>query len=253
VQPPPFGSSPDGAGGPVDDGRPGVRPGDAEQGRGPGVEAHHTGVLPYPLKYLGSAAQLVLVTSRSWTGTQARLEAYENGPEGWQRMLGPVPARVGRTGMIPAERRIAGSGTTPAGTFPLSLALGLEPDPGTAMPYQHLTSGDQWWVGDPFSQHYNNLRSQAEGGFLPRESGRRASKLLAARPVEYAYAVVVDFNRPYPVRTRGAGVFLRVSNGLSTDGSVALEREDLLELLRWLDPERGPVITLAPERVVGQY
>jgi L,D-peptidoglycan transpeptidase YkuD (ErfK/YbiS/YcfS/YnhG family) len=210
-------------------------------------------VLPYPLKNLGRAGQLVLVTSSAWTGTQARMEVYEDGPGGWERRLGPVLARVGRTGMIPAERRIAGSGTTPAGTFALTFAFGLEPDPGTALPYAHVTSPDHWWVCDPTSAHYNNLRMGPEGGFAAKESGSRASRRIVAHPDEYAYALVIDFNRPYPVRTRGSGIFLRVTTRRSTDGSVAVDRDDLVELLRWLDPERDPVITLAPERVVAQY
>lgn len=210
------------------------------------------GLLPYPLKYLGASRQLVLVTSRSWTGTQARVEGYQKSEGSWQQVLGPVPARVGRTGMIPAERRIAGSGTTPAGTFTLSFALGLEPDPGTALPYVHVVSDDQWWVADPLSPHYNNLRAGEEGGFLVTESGTRASERIVAYPQEYAYAVVVDFNRPDPVRTRGSGIFVRVSNGLSTSGSVCVEQEVMVELLAWLDPEQDPVITIGPERAIAQ-
>jgi L,D-peptidoglycan transpeptidase YkuD (ErfK/YbiS/YcfS/YnhG family) len=208
--------------------------------------------LPYHLKHLGRAGQLIVVTSRSWTGTQARLEAYAQTLDGWRLALEPVPARVGRTGMISADRRVAGSGTTPAGTFPLTMAFGLEPDPGTRMPYLHVTS-DEWWVGDPASPHYNQPRAAGEGGFHPTERGRRASRRIAAHPDHYPYALVVDFNRPYPVRTRGAGIFVRVSTGLSTDGSVAIERDALLALLGWLDPGLHPVITMAPERVVDQY
>lgn len=210
-------------------------------------------VLPYALKHLGPAQQLVVVTSLSWTGTQARLEAYENGLHGWEQVLGPEPARVGRTGMIPAQRRIAGSGTTPAGTFPLTLAFGLKPDPGIALPYVHITSDDHWWVADPASAHYNNLRLGAGGGFQGSEHGKRGSKRIAAHPREYALALVIDFNRPFPDRKRGAGICIRVSTGQSTDGSVAVQRDLLAELLRWLDPARDPVITITPERVISQY
>lgn len=209
--------------------------------------------LLYPLKQLGKARQLVLVMPRTWTGTVATMEGYELGPHGWGRVLGPRPARVGRTGMIAAARRLAGSGTTPAGTFPLSLAFGLEPDPGARLPYVHVTSEDHWWVADPSSPHYNELRMGASGGFLTREGGRRGSERIAAHPQEYAYAVVIDFNRPYPDRRLGACIALRGSTGLSTDGSVALEQEALIELLRWLDPDQEPVITMAPERVISQY
>lgn len=210
-------------------------------------------VLLYPLKHLGRARQLILVLPKSWTGTLARLEAYEDGLNGWQRVLGPVEARVGRTGMIPAPRRVAGSGTTPAGTFPLTLAFGLEPDPGTALPYVHVTSEDHWWVADPSSAHYNELRVGAAGGFRRREFGARGSRRIAARPREYAHALVIDFNRPFPDRRQGACISMRVSTGLSTDGSVGVDRDVLVELLRWLDPAKEPVITMAPERVVSQY
>jgi L,D-peptidoglycan transpeptidase YkuD (ErfK/YbiS/YcfS/YnhG family) len=239
--------------------RPGaaVPPGGVEgPGPGHGGAGHRQPrrhVLPYALKRLGLARQLVVVVSRSWTGTQARLEAYEDGPHGWELVMGPELARVGRTGMIPAQRRVAGSGTTPAGTFPLTLAFGLEPDPGTAVPYVHVTSDDHWWVGDPASAHYNNLRLGAAGGFHGSEHGKRGSKRIAAHPGEYAYALVIDFNRPVPDRKQGAGICIRVSTGLSTDGSVAVEREVLVELLRWLDPVRDPMITIAPERVISQY
>jgi len=202
---------------------------------------------------LGPARQVVIVVSRSWTGTQARLEAWEEGANGWQLALGPVPARLGRIGMVAQERCLARSGATPAGTFPLTLAFGLRPDPGTRMPYVHVTAEDEWWVGDPVSPHYNGLRSAAQQGFRPTESGSRGSKRIAAHPERYGYAVVVDFNRPYPDRSLSWGIFLRVSTGLSTDGSVAIDEGDLAGLLRWLDPASQPVVTIAPERVIAQY
>jgi L,D-peptidoglycan transpeptidase YkuD (ErfK/YbiS/YcfS/YnhG family) len=244
----------------ADEGGPDVGRGDDVGEGGPGeVAGAHDGeatgrnALLYPLKHLGGARQLILVMPRSWTGTLARLEAYENGLNGWQRVIGPVQARVGRTGMISAPRRVAGSGTTPAGTFPLTMAFGLEPDPGTALPYVHVTSEDHWWVADPSSAHYNELRLGAAGGFLAREFGNRGSKRIAAHPTEYAHALVIDFNRPFPDRRQGACVSLRVSTGLSTDGSVAVDRDVLVEILRWLDPAKQPMITMAPERVVSQY
>jgi L,D-peptidoglycan transpeptidase YkuD (ErfK/YbiS/YcfS/YnhG family) len=222
-------------------------------GAGAETEESHRGVLPFPLKYLGNAGQLILVTSRSWSGTQARLEAFEDGSQGWTCVIGPVPARIGHTGMIPGDRRLQGSGTTPAGTFPITEAFGIQPDPGTLLPYAQITSEDHWWVCDPVSVHYNTLRLGAQGGFRVREDGRRGSERLAAHPEEYPYALVVDFNRPTPDRRRGAGIFLRASRGVATDGGIGVDIDVLLALLRWLDPARHPVTTLAPERSAAQF
>ncbi len=217
-----------------------------------GPEDAPRGLLPFPLKRIGDARQVVIVTARSWTSTQARLEAYEQDRNGWTRVI-DSPARVGRTGMVPAERRIQGSGTTPAGTFPLTVAFGLQPSPDSPMPYAHITSEDLWWVADPSSQYYNTLRVGEHGGFRCTESGRSGSERLLGRDPEYDYVVVIDFNRPRPVRSRGSGIFVRISNGLATDGSVAVDRLVLVELLRWLNPALHPVITIAPERSVAMF
>lgn len=210
-------------------------------------------VLPYPLKYLGGARQVVIVASRSWSSTQARLEAYEQGLHGWHSVLGPVAARIGRTGMIAADRRIQGSDTTPAGTFALTEAFGLAPDPGTRLPYTQVTSPDHWWVCDPVSPHYNTLRLGTQGGFRTVTGGRRGSERITDRSLEYEHVVVVDFNRPAPNRKQGSGIFVRVSSGLPTDGGVGVPAETVVELLRWLDPVLHPVITLAPERSIMEF
>jgi L,D-peptidoglycan transpeptidase YkuD (ErfK/YbiS/YcfS/YnhG family) len=209
--------------------------------------------LPYPLKHVGAARQVVIATTRSWTGTLASLEAFEQGPGGWSRALEPTTARIGRLGLIPASRRRQGSGTTPAGTFGLTTAFGLAPDPGSRLPYTHVTCEDTWWVGDPTSRHYNTPRSAEQGGFRRIEHGRHASERIAAHPVEYRHAVVIDFNRPNPVHSRGSGIFLRGGVGHATDGGLALEPDELVRLLRWLDPASQPVIVIAPERVIADF
>jgi L,D-peptidoglycan transpeptidase YkuD (ErfK/YbiS/YcfS/YnhG family) len=155
--------------------------------------------------------------------------------------------------MIKADRRVQGSGTTPAGVFPLRGAFGLAPDPGSLLPYTHVVAPDIWWVTDPISPYYNTLRAEDKGGFSLAESGNRASIRIAAHPMRYEYALVIDFNRPKPVRNRGAGIFVQVSTGTATAGSVSIDREALLELLRWLDPAQHPVVAIAPEREMAQY
>lgn len=218
-----------------------------------GTRSEPRGLLPFPLKHLGDAQQVVIVTSRSWTSTQAQLEAYQQGRNGWTCTIGPLSARVGRTGMVAGYRRMQDTGTTPAGTFTLSMAFGLAPDPGCHLPYQHVTSDDEWWVADPLSPHYNSLRRGDQGGFALSETGRRASERIAAHPAEYEHVLVVDFNRPHPARSRGSGIFVRVSTGVPTGGSVAIDRDALVALLCWLQPGEHPVIVIGPERSIAQY
>ena len=59
----------------------------------------------------------------------------------------------------------------------------------------------------------------------------------------YDYGAVIAYN---DARTPGLGsaIFLHVSHGSSTAGCVSLPTEELLALLRWLDPSRAPRIAI---------
>jgi L,D-peptidoglycan transpeptidase YkuD (ErfK/YbiS/YcfS/YnhG family) len=196
---------------------------------------------------------LVIVTGPSWGSTHAELEAYERTGGDWTCVLEPVAARIGSTGMVAAERRRSGSGTTPAGTFSLTEGFGLAPDPGTALPYSHITSPDHWWVCDPGSPHYNQLRMSTQGGFLPTVSGRRASERITDHAPDYDRVIVVDFNRSEPDRSRGSGIFIRGGPNRPTAGGIRIDPEYVLELFAWLDPARRPVITLGPRRFISEF
>ena len=62
----------------------------------------------------------------------------------------------------------------------------------------------------------------------------------------YNYGAVIAYNT---ARTPGLGsaIFLHVSHGSSTAGCVALPTDQLLALLRWLDPGRAPVIAIGTD------
>ena len=59
----------------------------------------------------------------------------------------------------------------------------------------------------------------------------------------YDYGAVIAYNTD---RTPGLGsaIFLHVSVGAPTAGCVSLPADRLLEVLRWLDPARSPVIVM---------
>ncbi|WP_198954844.1 L,D-transpeptidase [Kineosporia sp. R_H_3] len=209
--------------------------------------------LPAHLDHIGASTQVVVVTSSSWSTTYATLRAYEKKNGTWRLVMGPWKARVGYSGMTPASERVQGDGTTPAGTFRMTSAFGIQPDPGTDLPYWRIRSRDQWWVGDRKSAHYNEPRWGRDGGFRRTTTGIDGSERLADYPTQYAYAAVIDFNRPDPVVGRGSGIFLHVNGRGSTAGCVSLTRANVVKVLRWLDPAKRPRITIAPASVVTKY
>ncbi len=65
--------------------------------------------------------------------------------------------------------------------------------------------------------------------------------------MQYHNALVVDFNVHPAVRGRGAGIFLHDLGPAKgpTAGCVAVPPETLTAILRWIDPARHPVISIA--------
>jgi L,D-peptidoglycan transpeptidase YkuD (ErfK/YbiS/YcfS/YnhG family) len=202
--------------------------------RGDGSTA---GAWPFPRPVSpGESTQLVTVTAGSAGATTGRLEAWELRPTGWARTLGPVTARLGAAGIGAASE---GSTRTPAGTYTLTEAFGRLGDPGTALPYRVIDQQD-WWVSDTTSRLYNQHARCAAGSCPFRES---AGENLWQQGWVYDLAVVIDYNRQ---GTPGAGsaFFLHVTNGQPTAGCVAVDRDSLTALLRWLRPAARPLVSI---------
>ena len=222
---------------------------------------------PTRLTHLADARQAVVVAGDSRTSSHATLYAYQRGAGGkWVAAFPAKAARVGYAGWHWAARRVEGDGSTPAGTFRITTAFGLAADPGAKIPYRRV-DGNDYWVGDARDPRTYNL-------FQPAATARRTWRIgtaerLAAYPRQYAYAAVIDFNRPSvasvtwnptlgeyvtraPVAARGSAVFLHVNGAGSTAGCVSLARSDLVAVLRWLDPAQNPRIVQASIADLGR-
>lgn len=156
------------------------------------------------------------------------------------RKLVTSTARVGYGGIVDGRTRRQNTGTTPAGTYSMTMAFGNGSKPSTAMPYRRPASRD-YWVQDNKSRWYNEYRSSKQGGFRTSESER-----LVAYGSQYRYAVVINFNRAGdPIayqRNRGAGIFLHVKNSRATAGCVAVTKYQMETIMRWMRP--GDRITI---------
>jgi L,D-peptidoglycan transpeptidase YkuD (ErfK/YbiS/YcfS/YnhG family) len=217
---------------------------------------------PTRLSHLGDARQVIVVTGRSLKSSYATVHIYQRGSDGrWRAAVAALSARNGYAGWQWATKRVQDTGTTPIGTFRITEAFGVAADPGTRLPYRRVDKND-YWVGDRRDPKTYNM-------FQPAASAHRTWRIsqaerLADYPRQYAYAAVIDFNRPSPasirwnrahgeyvttkpaVAGRGSAVFLHVKGAGSTAGCVSLSRADMLTVLRWLNPAAHPRIVMAP-------
>jgi L,D-peptidoglycan transpeptidase YkuD (ErfK/YbiS/YcfS/YnhG family) len=185
---------------------------------------------------VGSAGQAVVVTAPSYGATTASLTAYQRGADGWHVAFGPWTAHLGYNGLAPLGEKTEGDGRTPSGVYGFGFFFGVQPDPGVRFVYRQVTSRSIVWDDDPTSALYNQWVDSSL-----QDPG--ASPEAMYQPGAYAYGAVIAYNT---ARTPGAGsaIFLHVSTGGSTAGCVSLPSDELLDVLRWLDPAQAPRIAL---------
>lgn len=180
---------------------------------------------------VGLAVQVVSVQSTG--GSSATVEAWQRGLSGWDRVIGPFDSFIGSDGIAP--RAVDGVPATPAGVFSLDSVFGTGPAPGGLLPYRKV-GPDDWWDGDPRSSTYNTHQKCTPGTCAFDES---ESEQLAIP--QYEYSVVMGVNAA-KVPGSGGAFFMHVTDGTPTLGCVAMDKQSLLRIIRWLMP--GSVISI---------
>ena len=228
------------------------------------VPAYH----PTRLAHVADAQQLIVVTGRSKTSSYSTLRTYEKTVNGsWTEKFAAMPARNGDKGWAVGTSRVQGTRTSPQGTYRITTAFGVKPNPGAKLSYR-LADHNDYWVGDQRDpKTYNLVQSSASAKRTWRIG---EAEKLSSYPRQYEYAAVIDFNRPaastvkwnathseyvttQPVNVAlGSAIFLHINGKAATAGCVSLNRTDMISVLKWLDPSRKPRIVMAPESEIGK-
>jgi L,D-peptidoglycan transpeptidase YkuD (ErfK/YbiS/YcfS/YnhG family) len=142
-----------------------------------------------------------------------------------------VRCALGPAGVVPAAEKREGDGATPAGVWPMLRVL-YRPDrgeaPRTALPVSAIDPSDGW-CDDPGDPAYNRPVTLPYPGSC--EAMWREDEL-------YDLVVILAHNDDPPVPGMGSAIFLHCAKPgyPPTQGCVALEKSDLLELLSQAAP-----------------
>ena len=186
--------------------------------------------------------QLILVAAQPEDGVRSMTVCYEREGEDSFR---PVPELedlqgfVGKNGIMHDRKR--NTETTPAGLWQISSAFGNElPPDGLKLPWRQVTPCSDW-VCDDSSPYFNTWQERGDPDLTPWSDD---VEHLADYPFHYAWACVLEYNRPPDViPARGCAIFLHVADG-GTGGCVGLQQADMLSVLNWLDIEKQPYILI---------
>jgi L,D-peptidoglycan transpeptidase YkuD (ErfK/YbiS/YcfS/YnhG family) len=203
-----------------------------------GVAACTNG-FPNDVRSAAGAGQLVTVVAPAATSTRATVDMWRSVNGCWSHAGGPWRAWLGGRGV--SSDRHEGDRTTPAGVFGFGAVMyGVAPDPGVHYRYHRIVCGD-WWVEDARSPYYNRFHHVPCGS---RPPFRVTDEDMSRSPTSYRHLAFIRFNTDPVVPGVGSGIFLHVTTGRPTLGCVALPLPNLLTVLRWLRPERKPLIAI---------
>lgn len=200
--------------------------------------------------------QVVMVKPGGVDAVAARvwLLSRRDSGHGWRVEAGPMDAAVGENGSAwglgaaALERQAGygekreGDGRSPAGVFEIPAAFGIAATapPGVTLPWLECTPTLRG-VDDPASRYYNRIVDEStvpDKDWNSAETMRRVDGL-------YDFGAVIDHNA-HAQPGAGSCIFLHIwkGPGQGTAGCTALERAEVLLMLRWLDPEKTPRFVL---------
>ena len=186
--------------------------------------------------------QLILASAQPSDGVTTLTVCYERGADGSFHLvpgLDRLQGFVGKSGIMHDRRR--NTNTSPAGLWAIGTAFGNEPPPeGLKLPWRQVTPNSDW-VCDDQSPYFNTWQERGNPNLIPWSDD---VEHLEDYPTQYAWACVIEFNRPPDVvPDRGCAIFLHCSKG-GTGGCVGLRRGAMFSVLQWLDAEKNPYILI---------
>lgn len=218
----------------------------------PGVPVDSLQGLTYDIRQLTAAQaedveQMIVIAGHD--DTYARVTLYQKNSTGsdpaqyqWT-VLVDSEGRMGRKGM---GKQIEGDEKTPVGLYTAGMVFGNKENPGTALPYTHVTPA-HYWVGDSNSPYYNQFVDINVTGDV-FDKGK--SEHLSAYGAVYNHCLDMGYNTAGTPR-KGSALFLHCTNGYGTAGCVGIPEEDMAEILRQLKP--GAKVLLDLSENIGNY
>ncbi|WP_418056213.1 SH3 domain-containing protein [Priestia megaterium] len=190
-------------------------------------------------KTLGNAQQVILVTADNYDTKSAKIQTFEKVDGKWKQVL-TANGVLGQKGFALSKKE--GDMESPTGKYTIGTAFGRYENPGTKLPYQKITANDVW-VDDSKSSLYNTWQQKPA-------NGRWTSAENMDIPA-YDYGFVINYNES---RTPGNGsaIFFHVGTNY-TAGCTATSKEQVVSILKWLNPEKNPVIIQSPVSELDKY
>lgn len=185
--------------------------------------------------------QVILVTTNGYNSTSANIQTFEKQSNGkWKRVLNTT-GYIEKNGF--ADNKVEGDGKTPTGKYTIGHAFGYKGNSGTNLEFRHTTNNDVW-VDDLNSKYYNTWQKANK-----KDKDWESAESMMHRL--YTYGFVINYNTEQ-IPNKGSAIFMHVGSGY-TLGCVATSEKNVISILKWLNPNKNPVIIMSPESELSKY
>ncbi|WP_240620279.1 L,D-transpeptidase family protein [Peribacillus acanthi] len=189
--------------------------------------------------------QVIIVKAKP-NSTTASVQGFEKINGQWMASFQPIPAVIGKNGIGKTKE---GDGKTPVGAFQIGNTFGWAKSPtNMKMPYKQ-TNKFHYWVDDVTSNDYNKWMYYTGN---PSTRWKSFERLL--HPL-YKYSFVIRYNDQPIVKGKGSAIFFHVWKGPTsyTAGCVAVSEKHTVNILRWLDENKKPIIVIGEHSKINSY
>lgn len=186
------------------------------------------------------SGQIVVAYAAQAGANTGVLLGFEQIDGGWKQTFNSQAVNFGKSGFAPPGEKKEGDKKTPTGIFGLGPAFGYQKNIECAIDFVELTD-NHYWISDSESEDYNKLVT-----YVPEtkeiEKMRRKDDL-------YRYGLVVQYNMEPVKKYKGSAIFIHNWRALGkpTLGCISMPESDMIQLIKWLEPGKAPVI------VMGNY
>jgi D-alanyl-D-alanine dipeptidase len=180
---------------------------------------------------------LIVVTSVLSNSSNVVINTYERRAEGWTVIHKNIIGCIGLKGF--SNNKIEGDNKTPVGAFKIGTCFSKTANVATGLDFYKYDSKDVW-VNDPNSRYYNtHQREPASGRWKSAENFSKMKNGI------YDVFFEIEYNSER-VKYKGSAIFFHIFNANAqikyTNGCVATDRKNALEIVKWLDKDKKPII-----------
>lgn len=154
--------------------------------------------------------------------SKGKFEMYKKDKEKWIKII-QAQALLGKNGVTNNKRE--GDGKTPKGIYKLGIVFGIHDKVQTDLKYITINK-NLYWIDDVKSQFYNKMVDTTK----VKKDWKTAEHLIDY-PIEYEYAIEIKTNEKN-IPGKGSAIFLHCSNEKATAGCIAIDKENMVKVLK---------------------